>query len=68
MYRTSAQAHGRPHQGHQESINGYDAHDGGDWRTDGHANSDFALPLESGVVQHPVQADASEHRRHDAEE
>jgi len=29
---------------------------------------DFALPLENGVVQHPVQADACQHHRHDAEE
>jgi hypothetical protein len=41
---------------------------GGDLCADGHANSDFALPLENGVVQHPVQAEACQHHGHNAKE
>ncbi|HVH61475.1 MAG TPA: hypothetical protein VM709_14135 [Candidatus Sulfotelmatobacter sp.] len=44
------------------------AHDGGELCADGHTNSDFALPLVNGVVQHPVRAQACQRHGHNPKE
>ena len=62
------QARERSHQHHGEDIHGHPPRDVAGLRADRHANADFAPPLQHGVVEHAVQADAREQQRDRREE